>query len=122
MKVLMEITEWSGSVPNHVYFLSDSRDRMFGYVPVATNVPVRFSKPIRFETRGRKFRAVPNSWNFEDLKILNPTDTWNVTGSRGNQYQVEKTENGLTCTCSGFGFRGQCRHVAEIATQLAKNA
>lgn len=120
MKVLEEITEWKSNTPNHTYFVSEGRDRMFGYVPLSTGVPVTFSKPIRFETRGRRFRAVDNRWNFAVTATVNPT--WTVEGSRGNQYQVEKTETGLTCTCPGFAFRGKCRHVTEIQNKLSKNA
>jgi uncharacterized Zn finger protein len=40
-----------------------------------------------------------------------------VTGSKGNKYTVEKTENGMTCTCSGFKFRGNCKHTESITQE-----
>ena len=117
MKTLLETTQWPGSTPNHVYFVSDSRDRMFGYVPQATGVPVRFSTPIRFGTRGRQFQAVPNTWNFT-VDQAPSTRSWRVAGSRGDAYTVTEDKGVLTCSCPGFRFRGQCRHAQEKAHGL----
>lgn len=121
MKILQETTEWRVPTPNHVYFVNDSRDRMFGYVPQSTQIPVRFSKPLQFATRGRRFQAVPNQWEFEAPAAAASNAAWTVTGSRGDQYQVEQTVTGMSCTCPGFRFREQCRHVAEITAQLSKS-
>lgn len=41
--------------------------------------------------------------------------SWTVEGSRGNKYQVAKDRQGWTCTCPGFQFRRQCRHVSELS-------
>jgi hypothetical protein len=117
MKIMLETTAWPDSTPNHVYFLNDSRDRMFGYVAQGTDQPVRFKKPIGFSVRARQFRAVPNVWNFSTTP--GPEyKTWTVTGSKGSTYTVSDIDGKLSCSCSGFQFRGQCRHVKEIADSL----
>ena len=40
-----------------------------------------------------------------------PSHIIEVTGSKGNTYYVD-TEKG-TCTCPGFTYRGNCKHVKE---------
>ncbi len=117
MKVLQETTVWSTAVSNHVYFVNDSRDRMFGYVPVKTGVPVKFSAPMRFSTKGRKFSAVPDQWNFAE-EIASTAKSWTVSGSKGNTYTVTEADGGWSCSCAGFQFRGQCRHIQEMVDGL----
>lgn len=59
----------------------------------------------------------------EDLKILSgstkeiKTDikTWEVSGSKGNKYIVARNSQGWSCTCAGFQFRKQCKHVSEFS-------
>lgn len=113
MKIMLETTVWPDSTPNHVYFLSNSRDRMFGYVAQGTNQPVRFKEPIGFSVRARQFQAVPNIWNFTTSDST--TKTWSVAGSNGATHSVTELDGVLSCSCSGFQFRGQCRHIKEIA-------
>ena len=113
MKTMLETTVWRDSTPNHVYFLNNSRDRMFGYVAQGTDQPVRFKKPIQFNVRARQFQAVPNIWNFATSDPL--TKSWSVAGSNGSTHSVTELDGVLSCSCSGFRFRGQCRHAKEIA-------
>lgn len=42
-----------------------------------------------------------------------------VAGSKGNQYTVKVGAGGSSCTCSGFQFRGKCKHVEALAKELA---
>lgn len=114
MKVLLETTDWADGYPNHVYFLNDSKSKMYAYVRAGTKVPFRFKKPIGIDLRGRKFVEVPNKWKFtvEDEKPLGKV--YEVKGSKGDIYQVTENSGQLTCTCSGFRFRGQCKHVDSI--------
>lgn len=44
----------------------------------------------------------------------NDTQTWSVQGSRGSTYTVVRARNTWTCTCPGYQFRKNCRHVTEI--------
>ena len=112
MKFLEETTQWADSTPNHTYLLSDDKTKMYAYVPVGKKSVVTFSKPIRISASGRKFQVVPNKWRYripEEEQSANPK--WEVLGSKGDVYVVEKTETGLTCTCPGFKFRTRCKHI-----------
>ncbi len=122
MKAFQEITQWDSdfAVPNHVYFLNDSRDKMYGYVRESDGVVEVFKKPYRFHVRGRKFREVPDTWGVTVDESEPVTGrTWSVAGSKGSVYTVAEEHGSWTCTCSGFKFRGQCRHITEI--QITKN-
>ena len=112
MKFLQEITDWEHDIPNHIYLLNDSKSRMTGYVPANSDQLVIFSEPLGFSARYRKFREVPDQWNYADTKSENRT--WQVAGSKGNYYTVEQSDAGLICSCSGFGFRGKCKHITQI--------
>jgi hypothetical protein len=114
MKTLLETTEWAdGANINHVYFMDDSRSKMFAYVKFGQGEPVRFKNPIRIDIRGRKFKDVPNTWKF-DIKEELEGRVWIVKGSRGDEYKVIEVNGNLSCTCSGFRFRGDCKHVKSI--------
>lgn len=114
MKWFAETTAWDTNTPNHIYLLDNSKSKMHAYVPAGSSKPFQFSKPIGFDSRGRKFSEVPNSWDFE-LKTTDPlARTITVPGSKGNVYTVSETENGWSCSCSGFKFRGDCKHIKNI--------
>jgi hypothetical protein len=115
MKAFLETTVWDTATPNHVYFLDDSKSKMFAYVKFGSGKPFKFKNPIRIDTRGRKFKEIPNTWNFS-FKEDTVGRTWKVTGSKGDVYTVSEDAGTLTCSCSGFKFRGDCRHVKELST------
>ena len=50
------------------------------------------------------------------------TPTWTVAGSRGSVYTVRMEHKKLTCSCPGFQFRGQCRHIEQIREQVKEAA
>ena len=41
-----------------------------------------------------------------------------VPGSKGNFYTVKFAADRWTCTCPGFGFRGQCKHIKEAKDEV----
>jgi len=55
MKWYQETTVWSDKTPNHIYLLNDTRSQAYAYVPVGSNTPQVFKKPLRIDSRGRKF-------------------------------------------------------------------
>ncbi len=114
MKVVQETTDWTH--PNHVYFLNDDRNKMVAYLRSGTVHVQEFKKPISFYTTGRKFQEVPNSWNYVPKSLEKPQGrSWTVTGSTGVEYTVTEHQGEQTCSCPGFRFRGQCKHVKETA-------
>ena len=113
MRVLKEITDWA--TPNHTYFTNDSKDKIYAYVKASTNQLEVLKVPLKFSTSKRKFMEVPNLWGYlrdEDITVVGKS--WVVTGSRGDKYTVTEDATGQrTCSCSGFKFRGDCRHVKD---------
>ena len=114
MKFFQEITPGE-QYPNHVYLLSDSKEFMYGYVPQGTSQLKQFQSRYQFGTKGRKFREVANTFGYKEAPLVATQDLWEVQGSGGNRYVVERVDGQLTCTCSGFTFRGKCKHTQVAA-------
>jgi hypothetical protein len=113
MKIIEEITEWDTeyAVPNHVYFVNDSRDKMFAYVAVGSLKVQEFKKPIKFSVSRRRFQEVANTWDYQEPEVAKPAGrTWTVAGSKGAEYTVTELDGAKTCNCPGFRFRGACKH------------
>jgi hypothetical protein len=113
IQAVREITKWDvvGNI-NHTYLIEG--DKMLAYIKVGTAQPQYFSKPITFDRRYRKFETVtPNP--FGEVKN---DDVVEVTGSGGKVYYVDLHKS--TCTCSGFRFRGKCKHIQQ-AMEMVSN-
>ena len=110
MKAYKEITQWDVTYkqPNHHYLLDG--DKMVAYIPHGKGVPTFFKSPIRFDRRRRKLVEIDIKV-FGNLASDEPT-TITVKGSKGNTYDVDPVAK--TCTCPGFTFRGNCKHVAAL--------
>ena len=100
MKILREKTDWGEQgVGNHIYHVDDN-----GWLVAFDNGSglVTFKNPLKaFSKARRKFETV------EYLADNLEPGAKRVVGSRGAVYIVH---NG-SCTCSGFKFRGRCKHV-----------
>ena len=120
MKYFEETTEWSdGATCNHTYLLDDSKGKMYAYVPKGTDTLVQFKNPIRIDLRGRKFKPVAARWHYAgaDELVLEPKQKWVVKGSTDAEYVVEKVDSVYTCTCPGYKYRGDCKHVKEFGVE-----
>lgn len=59
----------------------------------------------------------PNGWNFKN-HYLTGTE-WSVEGSKKDSfYSVVLTENGFSCTCTGFQFHGKCKHSVSVVERF----
>lgn len=58
MKALQETTKWAGNTPNHIYYVDDSRRKLFAYFNVVTKKVVRLKTPITLEIRNRTFKEL----------------------------------------------------------------
>ena len=111
MQAMKEITVWEGSLQaNHIYLLDG--DKMLAYIRKGTEDEFWFKTPIRIDKRGRKFQEVENLFTGLGGSIRN---TKEVVGSKGQTYIINLDDN--TCTCPGFTFRGDCKHVKELEGQ-----
>jgi hypothetical protein len=117
MKWFAETTDYRDAVPNGIYLLDDARTRMYAFRPASGEIKT-FKRFIRIDTRGRKF--VINPVQFETrLQEEEPEGRfWIVKGSKGDEYKITELNGNLACTCSGFRFRGQCRHVENIRSTV----
>jgi hypothetical protein len=120
MKAFQEITEWATdfTMPNHVYFLSDSKDKMYGYVKNGTGEILEVATPYRFKASGRKFKEVINTWGFfprEELVLVG--ETHKVNGSKGAVYTVNNDRGTWTCTCPASKWQaGECKHIRQFSS------
>lgn len=110
MIALKETT--GGLFPAHTYLLDG--DRLIAYQRAGTDQIQYFKSGIRgFSRTGRKFQEVlPSPFTSCDLPVEEHRQQ--VQGSKGAVYWVDLQQG--TCTCSGFQFRGRCRHITEAQT------
>jgi len=83
---------------------------MHGYVKAGGNVLEMMKSKYRFGTTKRRFREVANTFGYQEPALVSTADRWEVKGSKGDTYVVERVGSTLTCTCSGFKFRSKCKH------------
>jgi hypothetical protein len=115
MKWFAETTDYKDTTPNGIYLLDESKSKMYAFKPKGTGTIKVFTNPIRIDVRGRKFAI--NSVQFKtQLTEEEPEGrVIEVTGSKGDVYKVTELNGNLSCTCSGFKFRGDCKHVKSVA-------
>lgn len=113
MLKVQETTEWSEATPNHIYYLDDSKTRMFGYVNAVTGAEQWFEGKRGFNAQYRTFKLIK--------KMADPsagTETWKVDGSKNASYTVSLDGNQWSCTCPAFVYRrGECKHITAIKEQ-----
>ena len=119
MRAFLEITEWPDTQYNcnHVYWMDDAKNRAHAYAKCGNPAEVQtFRNPMTIDVRGRKFVEVRHDiYGWKDPSEPEPSaNTWTVVGSKGDRYTVELNGTDYTCSCSGFKYRGSCRHVKEI--------
>ena len=115
MKWFAETTDYKDNTPNGVYLLDDGKSKMYAFRPRGTGEIKVFKNPIRIDVRGRKFAV--NSVQFK-TELTEPEPEGRVIevrGSKGDIYQVTELNSNWSCTCSGFRFRGECKHIKELA-------
>ena len=106
MEALRETT--GGQFHPHIYLLDGTT--LIAYQRHDTKEIKYFKNGIKgFDKRGRKFEVVkPNPFKDKAKSAL-----IEVQGSKGNSYFVDPEAK--SCTCPGFTFRGDCKHVKELA-------
>ena len=114
MKFFRETTAWD--VPNHVYLLSTDKSKMYGYIKRNTEDAVTFKKPYRFDARGRSFVEVKELGEIDLDEVK--SEQWKFSGSQGNEYVVQRLDGVLRCSCPGFTYRGDCKHVKQVEEKV----
>lgn len=114
MKWYAETTAYTDGMANGTYLLDDSKTKMYAYVGPGSGTPKQFKNPIRIDTRGRKFVVSSTQYKIVTQEQEPEGRTWTVKGSKGDEYKITELDGHLNCTCSGFRFRGDCKHVKSI--------
>jgi hypothetical protein len=113
MEAVRETTAWTGldyPSPNHDYLLDG--DKIVAYRPWGTAEIRVLSGKIKIDRRGRRFeKLTPDPFEIPSAITADPTVV-EVQGSKGQIYRVDTAAG--TCTCPGFTFRGQCKHLEQI--------
>jgi len=123
MKVFQETTDWgTANTINHVYFLSDSKDRMYAYVNPEGRID-EVKTPYRFHVKGRKFKEIPNTWGFrprDEVEVEAVGRQYQVPGSKGAIYTVSDDNGAWSCTCPASKWqRGECKHIVKLKAEPA---
>jgi flagellin-like hook-associated protein FlgL len=116
MKWFVETTQYADAKSaNGVYLLSDDKSKLYAFKSQGGKGDTQvFKNPIRIDVRGRKFALSLFQYPTTAKEPEPAGRVWYVKGSRGDQYKVTEDRGEWNCTCSGWKFRGQCRHVAEL--------
>lgn len=109
MLKVQETTKWDDSfVPNHIYYLDDSKTRMLGYINVLNNQEIWFEGGRGFSSRNRTFKVLQR---LKD-RVASKTKSWEVDGSKGNKYTVQFDGTEWSCSCPAFAYKaGPCKHI-----------
>ena len=121
MQILKETTVWNTdySVANHTYLL-DNKNRLIAYARSDTGeIVVSKSGTIVLDKRYRTFKIVNHPGLAKLAKIEKPVGV-RLFKVQSNQkvYNVEVSTSGYTCTCTGFNFRGKCKHGQAVVEKL----
>jgi hypothetical protein len=85
---------------------------MYGYIRRGTDRAETFKKPYRFDARGRTFIEVKELGEIDLDEVKSPK--WEFEGSKGEKYVVQEIDSVLQCSCPGYRYRGECKHVKSI--------
>jgi hypothetical protein len=117
MQILKEITEWESDFPiiNKIYLL-DLKDKIIAYTN-SDNTITQLKSPIKLDKRRRKFIKVNHAGLSKLIQKDNNNRLFKVK-SKDNEYTVSLDNNTLSCTCTGFTFRGKCKHIEAVRNTL----
>ena len=125
-EILQETTVWSGDFGacNHTYLL-DNQSRIIAYIKQNDTKVNILKTQIKIDKRYRTFIKVRNI-ELERLAGKAPKSNTRVfkVKSKTKEYNVEVSNSYYTCTCTGFTFRGKCKHIDAVVKTLqsAENA
>ena len=62
--------------------------------------------------------------SFDDVEVTNPyanqkSETYTITGSRGDKYTVTNRNGKFSCDCPAGKFRGSCKHSTQVQKELS---
>ncbi len=122
LEILKETTVWADSSnANHTYLLEGSK--IIAYAKFGGNDIQELRTQIKIDKRYRTFVKTKHSGLQKLIKKTPPkpnTSVFKVTSGE-KEYFVELFNYNYTCTCTGYNFRGKCKHITAVveSQQLA---
>jgi uncharacterized Zn finger protein len=116
LEILKETTVWSdGSNANHTYLLDGSK--IVAYAKYSDNTVQVLKSQIKIDKRYRTFIKTKHSGLEKLIKNTIPKNNTRVfkVQSKEKEYFVELSDYNYSCTCTGFNFRGKCKHIDAVA-------
>jgi predicted nucleic acid-binding Zn finger protein len=123
LEILKETTVWSdGSNANHTYLLEGTK--IVAYAKFGGDEVQVLKTQIKIDKRYRTFVKTKHYGLEKFIKktpIKSNTRVFKVV-SKTKEYFVELSDYNYTCTCTGFNFRGKCKHITAVVEtqQLGK--
>ena len=116
LEILKETTIWSdGSNANHTYLLDGTK--IIAYAKSSDNSVQVLRTQIKIDKRYRTFIKAKH-FGLQNLIKFTPTKSNTrvfKVKSKEKEYFVELSDYNYTCTCTGFNFRGKCKHIDAVA-------
>lgn len=120
LEILKETTEWSGGYEtcNHTYLLDSNK--IIAYVKSGTNEVQVLKTPLTIDKRYRKFIKAHHDGlaKFTKSQPKDPDAKTFKVKSGEKEYFVKVTKNRYSCTCTGYNFRGKCKHIDAVSAKL----
>jgi len=116
LEILKETTVWSdGSNANHTYLLDGTK--IVAYAKYSDNTVQVLKSQIKIDKRYRTFIKTKHSGLEKLIKNTTPKNNTRVfkVQSKEKEYFVELSDYNYSCTCTGFNFRGKCKHIDAVA-------
>jgi hypothetical protein len=111
MKAYREIDTYKDfDLPDSILYIKG--DLLYATKPQGQ--PIRIlTTPLKIDRRGRKFEELRG---VEMPDLNSQVEVKEVKGSKGNTYYITMTDD-PTCSCPGYTFRGNCKHIKELDAQ-----
>jgi hypothetical protein len=106
IEILQEVTDWGKYKVNNGIYHINSAGSLVAYQPSPdVELKVLKSPSKQFSKSRRKFVKIGEREEELESHIVK------LKGSKGNVYLLDTKKN--TCTCPGYTFRGNCKHIKE---------
>lgn len=120
-EILKEVTEWKCDfqVANNTYLL-DNKGKIIAYAKSSNDEIITLSKPIGLDKRYRKFIKVNHIGLSKILSKVTDNNRIFKVKSKDKEYTVtlDNDTQLLSCTCTGYTFRGKCKHIDAVNNTL----
>lgn len=112
IEILQETTDWGKyKVNNGVYHVNSSGKLVAFQANIDSPIQELNVPSTQFSKSRRKFKKIgerPDPQSEQNSNIIK------VKGSTGKEYIIDLDKK--TCTCPGFTYRGNCKHVKEYCS------